>query len=71
MKNTKESKANFGFSPVAAEAKQGLVNEVFARVARRYVGGPGQSPGGHARFPGREAATTDRAGSCAPRLSQA
>src|SRR6478752_7472903 len=36
MKSTKESEANFGFSPVAAEAKQGLVNEVFARVARRY-----------------------------------
>jgi demethylmenaquinone methyltransferase / 2-methoxy-6-polyprenyl-1,4-benzoquinol methylase len=28
--------ANFGFASVAAEAKQGLVNEVFARVARRY-----------------------------------
>jgi demethylmenaquinone methyltransferase/2-methoxy-6-polyprenyl-1,4-benzoquinol methylase len=36
MKSTKESRASFGFSPVAAEAKQGLVNEVFARVARRY-----------------------------------
>jgi demethylmenaquinone methyltransferase/2-methoxy-6-polyprenyl-1,4-benzoquinol methylase len=36
MKSSKESEANFGFSPVAAEAKQGLVNEVFARVARRY-----------------------------------
>jgi demethylmenaquinone methyltransferase / 2-methoxy-6-polyprenyl-1,4-benzoquinol methylase len=36
MKSTKESQASFGFSPVAAEAKQGLVNEVFARVARRY-----------------------------------
>ena len=36
MKSTKESEANFGFSPVAAEAKQGLVNEVFARVAPRY-----------------------------------
>jgi demethylmenaquinone methyltransferase / 2-methoxy-6-polyprenyl-1,4-benzoquinol methylase len=36
MKSTKESKVSFGFSPVAAEAKQGLVNEVFARVARRY-----------------------------------
>ena len=35
MKSTKESQAS-GFSPVAAEAKQGLVNEVFARVARRY-----------------------------------
>jgi demethylmenaquinone methyltransferase / 2-methoxy-6-polyprenyl-1,4-benzoquinol methylase len=28
--------ASFGFAPVAAEAKQGLVNAVFARVARRY-----------------------------------
>jgi demethylmenaquinone methyltransferase/2-methoxy-6-polyprenyl-1,4-benzoquinol methylase len=28
--------ADFGFASVAAEAKQGLVNEVFARVARRY-----------------------------------
>jgi demethylmenaquinone methyltransferase / 2-methoxy-6-polyprenyl-1,4-benzoquinol methylase len=36
MKSSKESQASFGFSPVAAEAKQGLVNEVFARVARRY-----------------------------------
>jgi demethylmenaquinone methyltransferase / 2-methoxy-6-polyprenyl-1,4-benzoquinol methylase len=36
MKSTKESQASFGFSSVAAEAKQGLVNEVFARVARRY-----------------------------------
>ena len=36
MKSTKESEANFGFSPVAAEAKQDLVNEVFAKVARRY-----------------------------------
>jgi demethylmenaquinone methyltransferase / 2-methoxy-6-polyprenyl-1,4-benzoquinol methylase len=36
MKSTKESEANFGFAPVAAESKQGLVNEVFARVARRY-----------------------------------
>jgi demethylmenaquinone methyltransferase/2-methoxy-6-polyprenyl-1,4-benzoquinol methylase len=36
MKSTKESQASFGFSPVAAEAKQGLVNEVFARVACRY-----------------------------------
>jgi demethylmenaquinone methyltransferase/2-methoxy-6-polyprenyl-1,4-benzoquinol methylase len=36
MKSSKESQANFGFSPVAAEAKQGLVNEVFARVSRRY-----------------------------------
>jgi demethylmenaquinone methyltransferase/2-methoxy-6-polyprenyl-1,4-benzoquinol methylase len=36
MKSSKESQASFGFSPVAAEAKQGLVNDVFARVARRY-----------------------------------
>jgi demethylmenaquinone methyltransferase/2-methoxy-6-polyprenyl-1,4-benzoquinol methylase len=36
MKSAKASEASFGFSPVAAEAKQGLVNEVFARVARRY-----------------------------------
>ena len=36
MKSSKESQASFGFSPVAAEAKQGLVNEVFARVARRF-----------------------------------
>jgi demethylmenaquinone methyltransferase/2-methoxy-6-polyprenyl-1,4-benzoquinol methylase len=36
MKSSKGSQASFGFSPVAAEAKQGLVNEVFARVARRY-----------------------------------
>jgi demethylmenaquinone methyltransferase / 2-methoxy-6-polyprenyl-1,4-benzoquinol methylase len=31
-----ETEANFGFASVAAEAKQGLVNEIFARVARRY-----------------------------------
>src|SRR5262249_56733768 len=36
MKSSKASKASFGFSPVAEGAKQGLVNEVFARVARRY-----------------------------------
>src|SRR6476660_3719123 len=36
MKSGKESEASFGFSPVAAEAKQGLVNSVFSRVARRY-----------------------------------
>ena len=36
MKSTKESEASFGFWPVAAGAKQGLVNEVFARVARHY-----------------------------------
>jgi demethylmenaquinone methyltransferase/2-methoxy-6-polyprenyl-1,4-benzoquinol methylase len=29
-------KASFGFASVAEGAKQGLVNEVFARVARRY-----------------------------------
>ena len=29
-------KASFGFAPVAADAKQGLVNDVFARVAPRY-----------------------------------
>jgi demethylmenaquinone methyltransferase/2-methoxy-6-polyprenyl-1,4-benzoquinol methylase len=29
-------KANFGFARVREEAKQGLVNEVFARVARNY-----------------------------------
>ena len=28
--------ASFGFASVAADAKQGLVNGVFARVARRY-----------------------------------
>jgi len=28
--------ANFGFARVAADRKQGLVNEVFAKVARRY-----------------------------------
>ena len=28
--------SSFGFASVAAEAKQGLVNEVFSRVARRY-----------------------------------
>ena len=28
--------ASFGFATVAEEAKQGLVNEVFAKVARRY-----------------------------------
>ena len=31
-----ESEASFGFASVSAPAKQGLVNEVFARVARRY-----------------------------------
>jgi demethylmenaquinone methyltransferase/2-methoxy-6-polyprenyl-1,4-benzoquinol methylase len=33
---SEEPEASFGFAPVAAEAKQGLVNDVFARVARRY-----------------------------------
>ena len=33
MKATKDRDASFGFKPVAPEAKQGLVNEVFARVA--------------------------------------
>ena len=31
-----DAEASFGFAKVAPEAKQGLVNEVFARVARRY-----------------------------------
>ncbi len=31
-----EPPASFGFASVAADAKQGLVNGVFARVARRY-----------------------------------
>jgi demethylmenaquinone methyltransferase/2-methoxy-6-polyprenyl-1,4-benzoquinol methylase len=31
-----EPKADFGFASVRQDAKQGLVNEVFARVARRY-----------------------------------
>ena len=31
-----EPAASFGFASVAADAKQGLVNRVFARVARRY-----------------------------------
>jgi demethylmenaquinone methyltransferase/2-methoxy-6-polyprenyl-1,4-benzoquinol methylase len=30
------AKASFGFADVAGETKQGLVNEVFAKVARRY-----------------------------------
>jgi demethylmenaquinone methyltransferase/2-methoxy-6-polyprenyl-1,4-benzoquinol methylase len=33
---SEDAAASFGFAKVAAEAKQGLVNEVFARVARRY-----------------------------------
>jgi len=36
MNSTKDRDASFGFKPVAPEAKQGLVNEVFARVAPRY-----------------------------------
>ena len=36
MNATKDGDASFGFKPVAPEAKQGLVNEVFARVAPRY-----------------------------------
>jgi demethylmenaquinone methyltransferase/2-methoxy-6-polyprenyl-1,4-benzoquinol methylase len=36
MNATKDRNASFGFEPVAPEAKQGLVNEVFARVAPRY-----------------------------------
>jgi demethylmenaquinone methyltransferase / 2-methoxy-6-polyprenyl-1,4-benzoquinol methylase len=36
MTSTKESAASYGFRPVAPEVKQELVNEVFARVARRY-----------------------------------
>jgi demethylmenaquinone methyltransferase/2-methoxy-6-polyprenyl-1,4-benzoquinol methylase len=31
-----KAKASFGFADVAGETKQGLVNEVFAKVARRY-----------------------------------
>lgn len=34
--NTVTRKADFGFTRVGEGAKQGLVNEVFARVARRY-----------------------------------
>ena len=36
MNATKDRDASFGFKPVVPEAKQGLVNEVFARVAPRY-----------------------------------
>jgi demethylmenaquinone methyltransferase/2-methoxy-6-polyprenyl-1,4-benzoquinol methylase len=36
MNATKDRNASFGFKPVTPEAKQGLVNEVFARVAPRY-----------------------------------
>jgi demethylmenaquinone methyltransferase/2-methoxy-6-polyprenyl-1,4-benzoquinol methylase len=35
-KDTAEPKASFGFAPVREDAKQGLVNEVFAKVARSY-----------------------------------
>src|SRR5262245_43261383 len=34
--DTAQPKANFGFARVREDAKQGLVNEVFARVARNY-----------------------------------
>jgi demethylmenaquinone methyltransferase/2-methoxy-6-polyprenyl-1,4-benzoquinol methylase len=36
MNATKDRDASFGFKTVVPEAKQGLVNEVFARVAPRY-----------------------------------
>ena len=36
MNATKDRGATFGFRQVPPEAKQGLVNEVFARVASRY-----------------------------------
>jgi demethylmenaquinone methyltransferase/2-methoxy-6-polyprenyl-1,4-benzoquinol methylase len=36
MNATKDRNASFGFKPVTPEAKQSLVNEVFARVAPRY-----------------------------------
>jgi demethylmenaquinone methyltransferase/2-methoxy-6-polyprenyl-1,4-benzoquinol methylase len=36
MNATKDKSASFGFSRVPPEAKQGLVNKVFARVATRY-----------------------------------
>ena len=36
LKSSKDPEASFGFKPVTAEAKQGLVNEVFAKVASRY-----------------------------------
>src|SRR5262245_62710871 len=35
-RRTDAAKTNFGFARVGEEAKQGLVNEVFARVAGRY-----------------------------------
>jgi demethylmenaquinone methyltransferase / 2-methoxy-6-polyprenyl-1,4-benzoquinol methylase len=34
--DSRESEASFGFARVAENARQGLVNEVFAKVARRY-----------------------------------
>ena len=34
--DTAQPKASFGFTPVREDAKQGLVNEVFAKVARNY-----------------------------------
>jgi demethylmenaquinone methyltransferase / 2-methoxy-6-polyprenyl-1,4-benzoquinol methylase len=33
---TAKSEASFGYGRVPEDAKQGLVNEVFAKVARRY-----------------------------------
>ncbi|HLC07796.1 MAG TPA: bifunctional demethylmenaquinone methyltransferase/2-methoxy-6-polyprenyl-1,4-benzoquinol methylase, partial [Methyloceanibacter sp.] len=35
-KEESPARASFGFAAVAPEAKQGLVNGVFSRVARRY-----------------------------------
>jgi len=35
-RGNEDAEASFGFAKVAPEAKQGLVNEVFARVASRY-----------------------------------
>ena len=34
--DSSESETSFGFARVAESARQGLVNEVFAKVARRY-----------------------------------
>jgi demethylmenaquinone methyltransferase/2-methoxy-6-polyprenyl-1,4-benzoquinol methylase len=34
--NSSESETSFGFARVAESARQGLVNDVFAKVARRY-----------------------------------
>ena len=34
--DTAQPKTSFGFTPVREDAKQGLVNEVFAKVARSY-----------------------------------